>query len=99
MVTDPAPVPTPDPTQASVESPPAFDAPVNAEVPAGPPPEPTPDKPVVLATPNHLTVYRSGDLEVTHVGVALPREQADELTEQAARHGVRLVDITPNTEG
>jgi hypothetical protein len=51
--------------------------------------------PVVVGTENHLTVFRSGDVEVTHAGVALSRKQADELTEQAARHGVQLVDITP----
>jgi hypothetical protein len=82
---EPDPVPVADPPLASVAV-------------TGPPvetAEPTSKAPVVVATENHLTVFRSGDVEVTHAGVALPRKQADELTEQAARHNVRLIDITP----
>jgi hypothetical protein len=88
--TDPDPVPTPDPSDASVAT-----APAGAVVPVEDPPETTKQKPVVVATENHLTVFQSGDVEVTHAGVAVSRKQADELTEQAARHGVRLIDITP----
>lgn len=80
------PVPVADPPNASPF--PVADAPVETA-------EPTSKAPVVVATENHLTVFRSGDVEVTHAGVALSRKQADELTEQAARHGVQLVDITP----
>lgn len=81
--TDPAPVA--DPPQASVAI-------------VGPPvqhPEPTSKQPVVLATENHITEFIAGDVHVTHAGVAVGKKQADDLTELAARHGVRLVDITP----
>lgn len=49
----------------------------------------------LLATPDFLTIFQVGDLEFTHVGLDVPASEADDLVTVAARHGVRLVDITP----
>lgn len=87
---EPDPVPTPDPANVSVTGPGLADLPL-----AEPTPEPTKQRPVVLATANHLEVFVAGDVRITHAGAAVGKKQADELTTVAAQHGVHLIDITP----
>lgn len=87
----------PDPAPVTVVAGPAVPEGGGFVLPAAPVEvaEPTSKQPVVLATENHLTEFVAGDVRVTHAGVAVGKKQADELTETAARHGVRLIDITP----